>query len=275
LIPRGRYLLNSSEPSVCCAYNRPAVLVRDQFNFSIEAEDATVFVGDDIALSSALHFDHSKHFAVHGLTIRGNRTNLRPTQENVGLTFSSDIDFVVDGIQFVGDFSGNGAAIAGDWLVDAKFTHITASGVGHCFDLAYLLRVAISDVKATGAGSPDADAPGQTCVSVIQDPPNAARNRTGVVYNSSAEVAISGVNEANFNTGALLSAGRHYILSDNYWHDNKGSGRAQAIGVWIKHGPTPQSGVPNGEIRIIGDRFKNNEAERGLVETTGRPNQER
>ena len=267
IVPAGKYLLNSAEAAPCCAFDPAGVLVSGLSNFEIDGDGATIIVGDKIALSSAFHFDRSRRFAVRGLSIQGNRTDLKSTQENAGLAFSSDVDFDVANIHFTGDFSGNGAAVVGDWLVDATFNNIKADAVGHCFDLAYLLRVRISDIWARGKGSEHDNAPGQTCVSVITDPPNAGQDHTGVPFRITEQVAITGVDEGNFNTGALIAAGRDYLLTSNYWHDNVGTRNARGIGVWIKHGTDSQAAVPEHGVKIVGDRFAHNSSKEGVVQT--------
>lgn len=267
MVPAGKYLFNSAEAAPCCAFDPAAVMVSERSNFEIDGDRATIIVGDKIALSSAFHFDRSRGFAVRGLTIQGNRTDLKSTQENAGLTFSSDVDFDVEDIHFTGDFSGNGAAVVGDWLVDATFSNIKADGIGHCFDLAYLLRVRISNVWARGKGSQGDNTPGETCVSVIVDPPNAGQNHTGVPFRTTEQVSITGVDEGNFNTGALIATGQDYLLSGNYWHDNVGTRNARGIGVWIKHGADPQVAVPEHGVKIVGDRFARNGSKEGVVQT--------
>jgi hypothetical protein len=258
LVPVGHYLFGSTEASPCCAFDRTGVLVSKLSNFRLRGEGATIIVSQQISLSSAFHIHQSHHFSVSGLTIIGSRTGLSAAQENAGLAFSSDTDFVVKGIHLAGDFGGNGAAIVGDWLVDGKFEDISADRVGHCMDLAYLLRIRISRIQARGAGAGGNGTAGQTCISVIPDPPNAGKNQTMLQFNASSEITITDIDESNFNTGALLSAGHGYTLSHNHWHDNRGNRPGLGIGVWIKQGTAPENGVQPSDVEILCDRFTDN-----------------
>ncbi len=199
---------------------------------------------------------------MRGLTIQGNRTGLSGKQENVGITTSSDVDFTIEDIHFAGNFGGVGAAVAGDWLVSGTFRRLQMDAVGHCFDVAYLKDVRFETVRAHGADQNGNHGPGQvgqTCFSVIVDPPNAANNKTGVSFNGTVGVEVSGLEESNFDTGGLIETGAQYRLAGNTWHDNPGHGSAAGLGLFIRYNPSTSTAAPPSDISIA-DHFANNGA---------------
>ena len=261
-VPPGTYLFASTQTAPCCAFDRPAVLVEGQSNFELNGHDAIIKIADSIAFSSAFHFDQGKHFAVRGLTIEGNRTGLSAKQENAGITVSGGVDFTIEDIHFAGNFGGVGAAVAGDWLVDGTFRQLRMDAVGHCFDLAYLKHVRIEGVRAQGTDQNGHHGPGQvgqTCFSVIVDPPNAANNKTGVPFRETDGVQVSHLEESNFDTGGLIETGTHYTFSGNDWHDNPGHGSAAGLGLFIRYNPATSPGAPPSDISIA-DHFAHNGA---------------
>lgn len=263
--PPGNYLLDSTQSAPCCAFDNPAVLVQNLHNFNIVAKGAHFIVGSAIALSSAFQFDKDSFFTLDDLSVTPNRTGLTAGQENVGVTFSSDVNFTVDNLLISPGAGGNGAGVAGDWLVNGTFNNVTMQGVGHCYDLAFLNNVSITGTLAYGAdtnGDTGTGQVGQTCLSVINDVPNAAQNFTGVNYTETSGVNVSGVNESNFTSGFALSTGKHYSFSGNQWHDNPGIGGAEGLGGYIFYtngGNTSSVGVPPSDISIA-DQFYNNGA---------------
>lgn len=272
-VPPGTYRFSSTVAAPCCAFDAPAVLVQSKSNFEIDGYAATIVIDPSIALSSAFHFDKDSHFLMRGLTIQGNRTGLTSGQENAGVALSSDVDFQMQDLRFTG-FGGNGTATAGDWLVDGTFDQLQMDGVGHCFDIAYLLHTQILSVNATGAdtnGNEGAGEVGQTCFSVIVDTPNAGQNNTGYPYTETDDVVVHGLQESNFTTGGLIDTGTHYLLTGNSWHDNPGlAPSTPGIGLYIDYSYPSSVGVPPSGI-TISDRFYNNgaaEAGYGLFMST-------
>lgn len=260
VVPSGTYLFSSTQKPPCCAFANPAVLVQSLSNFEIEGHGATIKIDPSIALSSAFQFDKDSRFMVSGLTIRGNRTGLTSNQENVGLTFSSDVDFEVKDIHYSGNFGGNGAAVAGDWLVNGTFQSQQMDAVAHCYDLAYLYHVDLLSTHAKGAdtnGNSGAGQPGQTCFSVIVDTPNAAQNNTGISFTDTDDVRVLGIEERNFATGALVETGTHYVFRGNYWHDNPKDVSSPGVGILIRYNRSTSVGAPPSDITIA-DRFANN-----------------
>ena len=262
IVPPGTYLFASTQTAPCCAFDRPAVLVQGLSNFEIDGHDAIIKIADNIAFSSAFQFDQDKNFVVRGLTIQGTRTGLSAKQENVGITASSDMDFTIEDIRFAGNFGGVGAAVAGDWMVNGTFRRLRMDAVGHCFDVAYLKHVRVDSVRAQGTDQNGNHGPGQvgqTCFSIIVDPPNAANNKTGVAFNQTDWVEVTGLDESNFDTGGLIETGTHYRFSGNTWHDNPGHGSAAGLGLFIRYNPATSTGAPPRDISIA-DHFANNGA---------------
>ena len=263
VIPPGTYRLASTVSPPCCAYDPAAVYVHGLSNFSITAYGATFVVDPSIALSSAWHFDSDKNFAVGGLYVQGSRSGLTASQENVAFSFTSDLNFHASDLHAAPGFGGNGAALAGDWLVNGLFQNITMDGVGHCEDLAFLRGVTFLTQRAIGAdtnGNEGTGQVGQTCFSVINDVPNAATNNTGVAFSETDGVNVLDTNEANFTTGFAVSSGLHYHFAGNDWHDNPGLSPSPGLGGYIFYtngGVATSVGVPPGGISIS-DTFANN-----------------
>ena len=261
IVPAGRYRFKSTVSPPCCAMDRAAVLVTGQANFAVAGQGAaTIFADPSIALSSLFHFDQDKRFSLAGLTLRGDRTGLGPTQENVGIAFTSDTDISVQRLTFQGGFGGEGAGIAGDWLVRARFSRLTFDGVGQCFDVAFLKLVTIDHLVGRGAGAPGGLGSGAKCISVINDKPNAATNHTGVAYDASNGVWVRNADVSGFVTGAYLASGTNITFSANVWHDNVQAG-GHGVGVFVERaasGPFASEAHPPGRITITGDRFENN-----------------
>jgi hypothetical protein len=261
VVPAGQYRFKSTVSPPCCAMDNAAVLVSGQFNFAVTGQGAvTIFADPSIAHSSLFHFDQDRRFSLTGLTLRGDRTGLRPTQENVGIAFTSDTDVAVQQLTFAGGFGGEGAGIAGDWLVRARFSRLTFDGVGQCFDVAFLKLVSIDRLVGRGADAAGQPGGGAKCISVINDKPNAATNHTGVAYDASDGVRVGRADVSGFATGAYLASGTNLAFSANVWHDNTQAG-GRGIGVFVQRvasGPFASDNHPPGRITITGDRFENN-----------------
>ena len=263
--PPGTYRLASTQTAPCCAYDAPAILMQGYTNFAVSGYGATLVVDSSIAFSTAVQFDSDKNFSVAGLAVQGSRSGLTATQENVGLAFTSDANFVAKDLHLTGNFGGNGAGLAGDWLVNGVFSNITMDTVGHCEDMAFLKNVTFAGQNATGADTNAATGTGQvgqTCFSVINDVPNAATNNTGVSFTETDGVTLTGVKESNFTTGFLISSGTHFNLYGNYWHNNPGLASASTPGlggyiVYTNGGVATSVGVPPSGISIA-DTFANN-----------------
>ena len=263
LIPPGTYRLASTVTPPCCAYDNPAVYVHGLSNFAITANGATFVVDPSIALSSAWLFDSDKNFSVSGINVQGSRSGLTSGQENVAFAFTSDFNFRASDLHIAPGFGGNGAALAGDWLVNGLFQNITMDGVGHCEDMAFLKGVTFLMQRAIGAdtnGNEGTGQLGQTCFSVINDVPNAATNNSGVSFTETDGVNVLDTNESNFVTGFAISSGLHYHLAGNDWHDNPGLSSSPGLGGYIFYtngGVASSVGVPPGDI-TISDTFANN-----------------
>lgn len=262
VVPPGTYRFSSTVAAPCCAFDPPAVLVQGKSNFEIDGYGATIVIDPVIALSTAFHFDKDTGFVVRGLTIAGTRSGLTAGQENTAFGLSSDVDFTIADIRAPSGFGGNGAVIAGDWLVNGTFSGIRMDGVGHCFDIAYLRGVRVSDITATGAdtnGASGSGQVGQTCFSVIEDPPNVSQNNTGVSFTATSNVTVTGVDASNFQTGAYITTGTGYTLVGNRWHDNPGVSSTPGLGMWIRNDSSVSSGAPPSNIAVA-DVFSSNGA---------------
>ncbi len=261
VVPAGRYRFKSTVPPPCCANDPAAVLITGQANFTMTGEGAVVvFADSSIALSSLFHFDRDRSFALRGLTLQGDRTGLGPLQENVGITLSSDTGFAVQDVRFDGGFGGEGAGIAGDWLVRARFERLTFAGVGQCLDVAFLKSVSIDRLVGRGADAAGRPGGGAKCVSVINDKPNAATNHTGVAFDATDGVQVGRADVSGFAVGAYLASGANFNFSRNVWHDNA-MADGKGIGVFVQRiasGPFASEANPPGRITITGDRFENN-----------------
>ncbi|MBB3453889.1 hypothetical protein FHT86_002145 [Rhizobium sp. BK313] len=265
IVPQGTYRFASTVTAPCCAFNAPAVLVQNLSNFKMTGPGATIVIDPAIALSTAFHFDQDRNFEVSGLTIQGTRSALNPGDENVAIGFSSDVNFHVHDLHFTGNFGGQGAGFAGDWLVNGKIDHVVMDAVGQCSDFAYLRNFTLSDWTANGADTNGVSGSGQVgnkCVSFVTDTPNIANNHTGITYNASDNISVHNMSVSNFGTGALIATGTHYTFSQNNWSNNPGlSPSIPGIGVFIDYvvgGNFPSVGFPPSEISINGDKFVGN-----------------
>ena len=261
VVPAGTYRFKSTVSPPCCAMDPTAVLVTGQSNFAVTGQGAvTIFADPSIPHTSLFHFDQDKRFSVAGLTLRGDRTGLRPTQENVGIALTSDTDFSIQGLTVDGGFGGEGTGIAGDWLVRAKFRNLTFNGVGQCFDVAFLKSVSIDNLVGRGADAAGGQGGGAKCVSVVNDLPNAATNHSGVAFSATNGVRVRGADVSGFAVGAYLASGTNFNFSGNFWHDNAMAG-GKGIGVFVQRiasGPFASAAAPPSGITITGDRFVNN-----------------
>ncbi len=261
-IPPGHYLLASTETAPCCAFNKAAVLVQGYSNFEVDGYDATIKVADGIALSSAFHFDRDEKFAVHGLTIQGTRSGLSSGQENVAIGVSNGADFAFKDLHLTGNFGGEGAAIAGDWMVEGIFENIKMDAVGQCADVAFLKDVSFRNIQANGAGSTGTrDSVGDKCLSFIDDVPNQSTNATGRNFSETNGVIIENVSESNFNEGVFISSGMNYCLSGNHWSRNPGQRNAKGMGIYIAYvngGVSSSVGAAPRNIIIDGDVLSDN-----------------
>lgn len=241
-VPPGCYLFKSLQSAPCCAFNSPAVLVSGQTDFVIQGYGATIKMDNSITVAgsppSAFHFDQSSNFRVTGLAIEGNRTALNAGDENVAIGLSSDINFEFEDIFATGNYGGNGAIFAGDWLVNGSFNRIYGGKLGQCYDLAFLLHVRIGQTHGIGAdtnGTISQTNVGQKCLSIVYDVPNVAQNKTGTAFSDTSDVTVTGFDASNFNTGAFISSGNAINLYGNAWHDNPGTAAAAGgIGVLIQ-----------------------------------------
>ncbi|HIE4193309.1 MULTISPECIES: beta strand repeat-containing protein [Burkholderia] len=265
LVPPGTYLFSSTQTAPCCAFDPPAVLVQSQSNFEIDGYGATITIANSIAGPtpvSAFHFDKDSNFVVSGLTIQGNRAGLNASQENVGITISSGVNFAIRSIHYTGDYSGAGTAIAGDWWVNGVIENQTLDAGGQCMDVAYLQNVRINGFHAVGSGNGttiSSSSPGIKCFSVIVDPPNASNNNTGVAFTATNGVTLTGFDASNFNTGAYVTTGSNYSFSGNRWHDNPGSGTTPGYGMYIVNNNAVSAGAPPMFVNVA-DTFENNGA---------------
>jgi len=261
VVPAGHYRFKSTVRPPCCAMDRAAVLVTGQVNFTVTGQGpVTIFADPSIALSSLFHFDQDRHFSLTDLTLRGDRTGLGPNEENVGITFTSDTNISVQGLTVQGGFGGEGAGIAGDWLVRARFSRLTFDGVGQCLDVAFLSVVSIDHLIGRGADAAGGRGGGAKCVSVVNDKPNAATNHTGIAFDATNGVQVRDSDVSGFAVGAYLASGTNFSFSGNAWHDNAMAG-GKGIGVFVQRvasGPFASDGYPPGRIGITGDRFEKN-----------------
>ena len=256
LVPPGTYSLASTTRAPCCSFVAQAVLIQNANHIAIKGYGATLVLSPGMRQATAFRVDQSNDICIEGLTIRGAID--RPNREtHVGLSVSSVIRMTVEDVHFAGVM---GTGIAGDWIVDSKFTNLVMDAVNQCLDIAYLRNVEVGPV--TGKGFNELTKTGSKCVSVIADPIN--HNHTGIDFRETRGVFVHDVSASGFAVGAYIASGVDYRFSHNYWHDNPGiANRAKGIGIlisYIARGKYRNQGFPVRNVVIDGDRFVDNGA---------------
>jgi Pectate lyase superfamily protein len=254
LVPPGTYSLASTTRAPCCSFVAQAVLVQNVKHVAIEGYGARLVLSPGLLQATAFRIDRSRDVCIEGLTLQGAID--RPNKEtHVGLSISSVLQMTVNDIHFAGLM---GTGIAGDWIVDGKFTNLTMDAVNQCLDIAYLRNVEIGSI--TGRGFNELTKTGSKCVSVVADPIN--HNYTGIDYPETKGVFVHDVSASGFAVGAYITSGVNFRFSHNYWHDNPGiANRAKGIGIlisYIARGKYINEGFPVRNVVIDGDRFADN-----------------
>lgn len=217
-VPPGEYVLGSVVPAPCCAFNGPMILGTNLENVHVEAHGATLSVAETQGYSTILHFDRSRKISLAGGTFVGSRVGMKPDAENVALTFSSVVNLDVREVDIRGNFGGNGAGVAGDWIVNAHFEDIRMERVGMCFDIAFVQDVTVNRLTATGADHEGKSGPGQSgmkCISNIYDTPNLQSNGTGVAFGTTERLTVANSTIRNFRFGTWITTGNDFLFVGN------------------------------------------------------------
>ncbi|MFA5897762.1 MAG: hypothetical protein WC829_01485 [Hyphomicrobium sp.] len=264
IVPPGTYLFKSTQTAPPSNFDPACVLAQGLSNFSLEMYGATITVDSSVALSSAFQFDQCSDFVVRGGKVEGNRTGLTSGQENVAITLSSCVNFWVCGMRIAGNFGGDGAGIAGDWLVDGAFDDIRMDAVGIAADVAFLKNISFSNVRAYGAdtnGASGSGSIGTKGFSIIYDGPNAANNNTGISFTQTDNVNFIGCYATNFATGTAISTGQNITFVGGAFEGNPGSSTVQGFGAYIYYtngGSFSSVGYPAQKISFLGVKFESN-----------------
>jgi hypothetical protein len=257
-VPPGTYKFSSTVEAPCCAYDPVAVLVNSKENFSIIGERASIVVGDEIALSSAFHFEGSKGWTISGLVIRGNRHGLTRDQENVGIAISNNTDFNISDIHFASGLAGNGAGFAGNWNMNGTIENIVMDNVAICTDFASAKNILIKEVVALGSSAlsdNEAGRVGHTCFSFIRDAENLFSNRTSNIINGNNHIIIENSTARNFSTSVFIEDGKFLSIKNNIF-SSPGIGLAKGLGIWVKN-PVIVPGDINKLFEISENTFEN------------------
>jgi hypothetical protein len=271
--PNRTYLINTNVPPKVAtvglypAMDNAGFIISNQSNFHVIANGATFKVTSAIPLTVTALIERGRDWTWIGGTFVGNRTGLKPDQENAAIAIINNVRFRVTGIRATG-FGGNGAAFVGDWNIAGELSNLHLDGVGICFDLAFSKQLSIRNVVAVGAdtnGARGAGHVGNKCYSEVNDTYYAKHNHTGVRYSQTDTVSLENLDASNFNTGVAVSAGRHYRFTNVRLHDNPGTPSRNIPGLgyyfyYTKGGPFTSAGSPVTDVRISGGEVANNGA---------------
>jgi hypothetical protein len=252
-VPPGRYVLGSVVPAPCCAFNGPMIFGSSLQSVHFEAYGATLSVAEAQAYSTILHFDRSRKVSLAGGAYIGSRHGMKPDAENVALTFSSVVDLDVRDIEIAGNFGGNGAGVAGDWIVNAHFEDVRMERVGICFDIAFVQDMTINRLTAAGADHAGENGRGQAgmkCISNIYDTPNLHNNHSGVAFGNTERLTVSNSTIRNFTFGTSVTTGTDFLFSRNRFEGPSGvmSGFNAAHFVIAANTPAVQGYTVEGDL---------------------------
>lgn len=273
LFPAGRtYLIATSvSPAVPTVGVYPAMdnagfIISRQSNFHVLANGATFTTGAAIPLTVTALIERGRNWSWDGGTFVGNRSGLKPGEENAAFAIINNVGFRISGIKTTG-FGGNGAAFVGDWNVSGTLANLRLDVVGICFDLAFSKQLSIRDVTAAGADTNGASGGrgqvGDKCYSEVNDAYYASYNFTGVQYRETDGVTIENLDARNFNTAVAVSAGKHYRFTNVELHDNPGTGARNIPGLgyyffYTSDGPFKSAGSAVTDVTISGGHVYGN-----------------
>lgn len=276
--PPGNYTFNSvKQTRPRTTTNFTSVFITGQSNFELDCNDANILPGSGLLASAQTAnggspaayglFEingNSTDFFIHGLTFSGDYHSA--SLQNSGIVVFGVQRFLIDKIDFSGNWGGIANPMAGDWQVHGTYSNIQMAQVGLCFDEAYMIDVTFDKIHARG--SDGVTGTGNKCFSVINDLPNAGTNPTGVSIPDTAGIVITNSDISNFGSPlgsgfapVVLSAGAGYRFHGNYWHDNPGNAAQVAsvvIVVYLNGGVFSSVGTPPRNMVFDGEIFANN-----------------
>lgn len=240
--PPGTYYLNTLQTSPWPTFFlNCGVLFNAMSDFKVVGPGATLTMGNAANASEILFFNNCFDFEVVGLTLKGNRTGLASTTENVAIAVVSCYNFHIHQIHLTSNWGGEGAGIAGNYLANGVFENIVMDAVGIGFDVAQMVNCAIRKVRMTGAdntGATTSAHAGDRGISVIWDTiagGTGGVNQTPYTITDSQYNVFSEVYASNFNCGLSFWSGLDTLVEKCVIDSNPGTSAtsSKGLGIWV------------------------------------------